>query len=276
MIDFVSDYLECKYHRTYITVLNGCCRQCLRGTPSVHDLRRTTFRELMKSGEIEPYQIANAFFTGSDFHSPCFKTPVINMSPEIACKFPGNCNLTCIVCQSLIVNHDEVEVDIWPGYKAHKNCTKPCIFPCCTKRIPTLPAYMGKSKFHCDKHGEKVVKVREVREVKVREVRDLKVRELKIHKVEGRISDFFQSPIQQIQIKPIQKETPRFIKRKDTGEIFGYWKGDSAFKLNDEPLHFKPKVYPKLDFKEPYSLSNPKPKDKSTPDEEQDKSNTSP
>ena len=56
----------------------------------------------------------------------------------------------------------------------------------------------------------------------------------------------------------------RFIRNKETGEVFGYWKGNQAFHIEtDEPLFpYEPKpinTNVKFDYTPPYCLSNPAP-----------------
>jgi hypothetical protein len=154
---FVSDCLEKKYKRPTITVMEGCCRKCHRGTPAVLNLKKNPINSLLEEGIIDPYQTINAFHLGSAYETPYFKNPVMNMnSKEIPCKYPGNCNLTCVICSSLIVNSDDVELDIWPGFKVHKACTALCLHPCCRKRLPTIPAYASpqRSSLMCDLHKD--------------------------------------------------------------------------------------------------------------------------
>lgn len=154
---FVSDYLKQKYSRPCITIMEGCCRKCLRGKPVGYNLKQKSIKDLMDDGEIDPYQIASAFHIGSAYQSPYFKDSIINMKSEAEpCKYPGNCDLKCVLCFSLIVNKDDVELDIWPGFKVHKACTSLCLFPCCQKRLPTLPAYLSlqRSTLMCDMHKD--------------------------------------------------------------------------------------------------------------------------
>ncbi len=81
--------------------MEGCCRKCLRGTPSGYNLQKNFIKH------------------------PYLRDSVINMkSEEKPCKYPGNCDLKCVLCFSLIINSDDVELDIWPGFKVHKACTR--------------------------------------------------------------------------------------------------------------------------------------------------------
>jgi hypothetical protein len=256
---------------------------------------------------------------------------IINMnSAEIPCKYPGNCNLTCIICRSLITNGDDVELDIWPGFKVHRNCTGRCLYPCCSRLIPTLPAYLSLRSTLCNVHmgstfqpvmGAKVVipmipmtpnpiqpgptpdrkafrpisrpisqpisprlfppptptrlpqplpEPRIVPEVVKKtcsfksnsKSNSKKAKDDKFDET-GRSADilnFFLSP--STKHPPPKKEIPatpeprRFIKNKETGVIFGYWKGDQAYHIDtDQPLFTQTKYSNiKFDFTPPVSL----------------------
>lgn len=305
---FVSDCLRQKYHGPCITVMDGCCRKCLRGTPITHNIKKKSVRELMDEGEINPFQIASAFHIGSAYQAPYFKNAIINVkSEEKPCKYPGNCNQTCVLCFSFI-NSDGV--DLCSGFQAHKACTSPCLYPCCKQRLPTLPAYLGaqRSDLMCDVHKDsdafkrlsisppfqkkpiypppKPISLRppEPKTVPLPVKKTFVFKKLpkaKASKFERgndvSILDFFKSPNPQNPKNP--KDTKqadalaaskrpdaprRFIRNKETGEVFGYWKGDQKFRIdNDEPLEFKSqseKPYGSnitFDFTPPITLTNP-------------------
>jgi hypothetical protein len=337
---FVADYINRKYHRPCITVMEGCCRKCLKGSPSGYCVKKKPIEQLMKDGIIDPYQIASAFHNGSVHHAPYFKDIVINMKSEAKpCKYPGNCDLKCVLCHSLIVNSDDIELDIWPGFKVHKACTSPCLYPGCLRRLPTLPAYLSlqRSTLMCEVHKDSnafhklsistATSIQECKESMSRlkpittsivakrpplypvpkptrlpqplpeprvvssEPAVKKTHSFKKHlgkakadKFDERgksrnILNFFQSPraaaskarkaAQEEALKASKRDdaidTPRrFIKNKETGEVFGYWKGNHAYHIDtDEMLftrdgnhechasHGRP---PKLDFSPPVQL----------------------
>lgn len=314
---FVADCLRQKYNRPSISVMEGCCRKCLRGTPTVHNLKKKPIKELMDEGEINPFQIASAFHIGSAYQTPYFKDTVISMkSEERPCKYPGNCNLTCVLCFSFI-NSDGV--DLCSGFQAHKACTTACLHPCCKQRLPTLPAYLStqRSNLMCDLHKDSNVfqklsistpihkkpilppprqislpaplpepkVVPQLTPVK-KTFAFKKQPKAKADKFERgndvSILNFFQSPNHGPNAKTNQNakkqavalaasklpDAPRrFIRNKETGEIFGYWKGDQKFRFdNDEPLEFKSQFNPQekpygsnitFDFTPPITLSNP-------------------
>ena len=321
---FVADHLKRRYHRPCITVMDGCCRICLRGTPSGYDLKKKTIRDLMDEGKIDPYQIANAFHVGSTYYQPYFKEIVVNMKSDAApCQYPGNCNLKCVLCFSLIMNSDDVELDIWPGFKVHKSCTSPCLFPCCPKRLPTLPAYLSlqRSTLMCELHQDSsafnrlsvstATAIQERKEAlnsiqkqppcpmkhpeldnvdipsepAVKTPSQLKTThsfkkpaaKAKADKFDERgksksIFHFFQTPkaaeakakkkVQEEAIKASKLDDAprRFIKNRETGEIFGYWKGNDAYHIEtnellftrDTPMNCGPT---KFDFSPPVRLA---------------------
>jgi hypothetical protein len=337
---YVADCLKQKYHRPCITVMEGCCRKCLRGTPAGYNIKKKPINELMDEGIIDPYQMASAFHIGSAYQTPYFKDIVINMkSEERPCKYPGNCNLTCVLCFSLIMNSDGVELDIWPGFQVHKACTTPCLYPCCRQRLPTLPAYLSlqRSTLMCDLHKafqkltipalpkkpiypppKPISLPQPLPEPKscplepksgpsepksgpsepksgpsepksglsvVKKTFSFKKQpRAKADKFErgnnASILNFFPSPkadakkiqdkIQETALAASKRDDAprRFLRNKETGVIFGYWKGDQKFRLdNDEPLEFKSSQYPSyekpygsnitFDFTPPITLSNP-------------------
>jgi hypothetical protein len=266
VIEFVSEYLERRYHRPTITVMNGCCRQCLRGEPSGYDLKKKSIKELMIEGEIEPHQIASAFYTGSAYHAPYFKEMVINVkSEEIPCKYPGNCNLTCIICRSLITKGDEVELDIWPGFKAHKSCTARCQYPCCPNFIPTLPAYLSTRTLLCKSHApEKIEPEIAVIEPKPSKTETFTPRKTfkkpilaKADKFDEKgksksILTFLDASKKKVEVEKVQVVQPRLLKNKTTGKVFGYWKDGTAYHIDtDMPLFQTKEVSTKFDYSPP-------------------------
>lgn len=304
---FVVDCLRQKYKQPNIKLMEGCCRKCLRGTPITHNIKKKPLEELMDEGVINPYQIASAFHIGTAYQAPYFKNTVISMiSEEKPCKYPGNCNLTCVLCFSFI-NSDGV--DLCSGFQAHKGCTTACLHPCCKQRLPTLPAYLStqRSTLMCDLHKDSnvfqrlsisnptkkpilppprqislpaplpepkiVPPVAQLTPVK-KTLAFKKQPKAKADKFERgndvSILNFFQSPnlTKQKQIQEaalaaskLPDAPRRFIRNKETGVIFGYWKGDQKFRFdNDEPLEFKEKPYGSnitFDFTPPINLSNP-------------------
>jgi hypothetical protein len=359
---FVGDYLTRKYNRPCITVMEGCCRKCLRGTPAGYNLKKKSIKDLMDEGEIDPYQIASAFHIGSAYQAPYFKDSVISMKSEPKpCKYPGNCELKCILCFSLIVNSDDVELDIWPGFRVHKACTSLCLFPCCQKRLPTLPAYLSlqRSTLMCDLHKDSnafhklsistataVQKSKEAAMLKkpvnpiLKPARQLQPSDLsqpsgvliitsptepavkktfsfkkplgkagkaKADKFDERgksksILKFFHTPradsakerkaVQEEALKASKLDDAprRFLRNKETGEIFAEWRGDSAYHIETNEVLFMrngsghgPRV--KFDFTPPISAlsmdtgmaSTETSKSSMPPNEEQqDKGETSP
>jgi hypothetical protein len=325
---FVADYLKQKYHRPCITVMEGCCRRCLRGTPSGYNLQKKSIKQLMNDGVIDPYQIASAFHIGSAFHAPYFKDSVLNMKSEASpCKYPGNCDLKCVLCFSLIVNSDDVELDIWPGFKVHKACTSLCLFPGCQKRLPTLPAYLSlqRSTLMCETHKDSnafqklsistATAVQERREAmsvkkpahsvsvecakKLHQNRPEQTTSSSVSMVASEsvvkrtvlfkkplgkakadkfnergksrsIFNFFQTPraaaakearaVQDDALKGSKLDSAprRFLRDKETGEIYGEWRGDSAFHIETNELLFTKSstthgLPVKLDFSPPIS-----------------------
>lgn len=320
---FVADHFKRRYHRPCITVMDGCCRTCLRGTPSGYDLKKKSIKDLMDEGKIDPYQIASAFHIGSTYYPPYFKESVVNMKSVAApCQYPGNCNLKCVLCFSLIMNSDDVELDIWPGFKVHKSCTSPCQFPCCPKRLPTLPAYLSlqRSTLMCELHQDSnafnrlsvstATSIQERKEalklglnssLKYMKIPELSIpsepaakipsqlkkthsfkqpavtSKAKADKFDERgksksIFNFFQTPkaaaakakkkIQEEAIKASKLDDAprRFIKNKETGEVFGYWNGNNAYHIETNELLFTRDtstngVHTKFDFSPPVSLA---------------------
>jgi hypothetical protein len=305
--------------------MEGCCRKCLRGTPAGYDLKKKPIKELMDKGEIDPYQIASAFHIGSAYQAPYFKDIVINMKSEAKpCKYPGNCEQKCVLCFSLIINSDDVELDIWPGFKVHKACTSPCLYPCCRTRLPTLPAYLSlqRSTLMCDTHKDSnafhrvsistATAVQERKEAisakklptmtmlpqpgpgpeirfvptvlsdpAVKKTHTFKkpLGKAKADKFDERgksksILKFFQTPraaanlarkaIQEDALKASKMDDAprRFLRNKETGEIFGEWKGDRAYRIGtDEELSFtRDKVTfgapAKFDYSPPVSMNS--------------------
>lgn len=328
---FVSDYLKKKYHRPCITVMDGCCRRCLRGTPSGYNLQKNPIKQLMDDGVIDPYQIASAFHIGSAFHAPYFKDSVINMKSESKpCKYPGNCDLKCVLCFSLIVNSDDVELDIWPGFKVHKACTSLCLFPGCKKRLPTLPAYLSlqRSTLMCEMHKDSsafqklsistATSVQERKEamsvkknaqtvsiecakgqlqngpertavgnvtvilsespIKKTVLFKKPLGKAKADKFDERgksksIFNFFQTPrvaaakeainIQENALKASKLDSAprRFLRDRETGEIYGEWRGNDAFHIETGELLFTrcsnaPGLPAKFDFSPPTSAAD--------------------
>lgn len=314
---FVSDCVGKKYHRPCITITEGCCRKCLKGTPTGHNLKKKSIKQLMDEGIIDPYQLASAFHFGSAYQAPYFKDSILNLQSEAnPCKRPGNCNLTCVLCSSLIMNSDEVELSIWPGFKVHKACTGLCLHPCCKERLPTLPAYLSqRSTLMCERHQDsnafqrltirplvppsisrplvppsRPISLKPPPEPRVvppeppiKKTHCFKKQpKAKAEKFDERgksvnILSFFGGAtnkalptdvkVQQAALAASKREDAprRFIRRKDTGEIFGYWKNDQAFSTeDDQPLNFKSDFNRvpyssniKFDFTPPVTLSNP-------------------
>ena len=313
---FVSDCVGKKYHRPCITVMEGCCRKCLKGTPAGHNIKKKSIKQLMDERIIDPYQLASAFHFGSAYQAPYFKDSVLNMHSEAnPCKRPGNCNLTCVLCFSLIMNSDEVELSIWPGFKVHKACSILCLHPCCKERLPTLPAYLSlqRSTLMCERHKDsnpfqkltiarplvpptkpRLPQIPEKIPEKIPEVKKThcfkKQPKAKAEKFDERgksvniisffktpnqealasksvnITSFFKTPNQEALAASKREDAPRrFIRRKDTGEIFGYWKNNEAYSTEDDkPLNFKSDFNRvpyssniKFDFTPPITLSKP-------------------
>lgn len=152
---FVADYLESKFNYPNIFITEGCCKRCLRGTKVEYNLEDTSFRELFESGKMEPHQAASSF-SCSKFHAAGFTKEVINVnSAPKPCKYPRNCELTCIVCRTFIEGEEGVELpDVWPGFTAHKKCLSPCTTPCCRNLLPVLPVFMVPQRFDlkCERH----------------------------------------------------------------------------------------------------------------------------
>jgi hypothetical protein len=328
---FVADYINRKYNRPCITVMDGCCRKCLKGTASGYCVKKRPIEGLMNEGIIDPYQIASAFHNGSVHYAPYFKEMVINMnSEEKPCKYPGTCELKCVLCHSLIVNRDDIELDIWPGFKVHKACTSPCLYPGCMKRLPTLPAYLSlqRSTLMCDLHKDTntfqklsmsvsstlheykesitknpqiFISVKQPRPPQLSSVSRIAQSEqpakktftfkkppgkAKADKFDERgksksILGFFKTPgaeaaakkritvqeqSQQTNKSSNEENAPRrFIKKKETGEIFGYWKGNSAYHIEtDEILFTRTDTFNetsrpvKFDFVPPISINESK------------------
>lgn len=155
--NFVSDYLESRYNFPHVFITEGCCKRCLRGTPVKYSLEDTTFKELMENGAMEAHQAACSF-SCSKFRPGSFANELINVnSAPKPCKYPKNCDLTCIVCRALIEGEEGAELpDVWPGFTAHKQCLGRCAHPCCGKRLPVLPIYMfpQRSDLKCDAHKD--------------------------------------------------------------------------------------------------------------------------
>lgn len=322
---FVGNYLQEKYPRPTITVMEGCCRKCLRGTPAGYNIKKKTFKDLMDDGDIDPYQLASAFHIGSAYQPPYFKDIVINMKSEAKpCKYPGNCNLKCVLCFSLIVNSDDVELDIWQGFKVHKACTSLCLHPCCSQRLPTLPAYLSlqRSTLMCNAHKgsdafhKLTISTPETKrplyppprptrlpqplpeprivppEPAAKKTHSFKKQpKAKADKFDERgrsvnILNFFQSPAsshakkQEGALKASKRDDAprRFIFDKETGVEYGYWKGDTAYRLDTDAFlwkrtPFSPSSNIVYDFTPPISLATT-----SVPqvEEEQDKGGSSP
>jgi hypothetical protein len=310
---FVTDYLETKYPSEKLAIINGCCRTCLRGTPVVHDLKRTSISTLIKSSTLEPFLTINAIHTGSAYHAAYLKDKIINVrsDPE-PCHYPGNCNLTCLTCRSLILNQDGVEVEIWPGFKVHRACASPCLYPGCKTFLPTLPVYLGlqRAALMCEAHKDTdafrklsisaapVSRAGQTMPVKnppkqtkqpsppappkldltpakleqpPRKTFQFKKQQLaKADKFQERgksknILTFFHAqaskPDKQTLAAAVKAtstpgEERRFLRNKETGEIFGYWKGNQAYHIDTDELLFnrdkEPQGRPvKLDFTAP-------------------------
>ena len=158
---FVADYLENKFDHPKIFITEGCCKKCLRGFKVEYSLKDYSFRELFESGKMEPHQAASSF-SCSKFHAAGFTKEIINVnSPAKPCKYPNNCETTCIVCRTIIEGEKGVELpDVWPGFTAHKKCLSPCTTPCCRALLPVLPVFMVPQRFDlkCDKHRMVAVK----------------------------------------------------------------------------------------------------------------------
>ncbi len=279
----------------------------------------------MNEGIIDPYQIASAFHNGSVHYAPYFKEMVINMqSEEMPCKYPGTCDLKCVLCHSLIVNRDDIELKRWPGFKVHKACSSPCLYPGCPERLPTLPAYLSlqRSTLMCETHKDSnafqklsisvSTDIQERRESMLKKPplyptpaptrlpQPLHVQrnvqpepsvkktysfkkplgKAKADKFNERgrsvsILNFFKTPraeaaiarkAAQDQEKALkaskQDDAPRrFIKNKETGEVFGYWKGNHAYHIETDEILFSSndaskgmERLGKLDFSPPVSL----------------------
>lgn len=349
-INFVSNYLESKFPYNSIYITEECCKRCLRSHSKVrHNLEETSFKELMETGRMEAHQAAYVFHAGSAFHKACLKNDILNVKAEgKPCKYPGNCESTCIVCHSLIES-DGVELpDYWPGFKAHKKCVTPCQHTGCKSFIPTLPVYMRPERVEavCAVHAKsktqpKMIRVavskpsnpilvkpiapitqitpitqtpspqpnkiyqepkptrlpqpppepRIVFEPKAQPVKRTfsfkKPVKAKAEKFDERgksrsIIGFFHSnnsnssdnpnspnnskekELQAVMQSAAEIPPRRFIRNKETGEVFGYWKGNQAFHIEtDEPL-FSNEPKPintnvKFDYTPPICLSNPGP-----------------
>jgi len=154
---FVASFLSRHYKGHSVQVLRGCCRKCLKhGQPTIYSLATHPWSRLLEEETIDPYQTASVFYPGSKFHSAYFKKPVLNIKePELPCKYPGTCELTCLLCNKFI-DGPGVELKDWPGFKVHAQCTAKCQFFGCTERLPDFPAYISyqRSNFMCDQHGK--------------------------------------------------------------------------------------------------------------------------
>ena len=341
-VNFVADYLECKYPYSSIQITEECCKKCIRAHKSTkYNLENTSFKDLIERGAMEPHQAANAFHAGSAFHKACLKSDIISVKADgKPCKYPGNCELNCIVCRSLIEN-DGVELpDYWPGFKAHKKCVTPCLHPGCKSFLPTLPVYMRveRSEALCAMHANpksqpKMIRVAAIKPsnpilvkpvtpqkypnppqvnkmikiyqepkptrlpqplpeprivpepVKVKKTFSFKKQtkakadKFDEHGKSKSIIAFFHSdpsnqsnpsnPFKptQLQIQAVMqsaKEEPprRFIRNKETGDVFGYWKGNTAYHIETEEPLFSNESKPtntKFDYTPPFCLSNPAP-----------------
>lgn len=153
--EYMIHYIEEKYKSNTIQIIENCCKRCLRGPTTIYDLRQISISDLISSGKIEPQLAVNAIHTGSAYHSTYLKDKIINVNSEcVPCKYPANCNLTCVVCRGFIINRDEVQLDIWPGFFAHRACICACLYPGCKKFLPIPPTYLylHRTVLMCEDH----------------------------------------------------------------------------------------------------------------------------
>ena len=152
---YMAAYLEHHYKGPSVQIVQGCCRKCLKhGKPSIFNLSTHPWSSLL--GEtIDPYQSAGVFHPGSQFSRSHFKKPLLNLkAPELPCKYPGTCELTCLLCNRYIVDGPGIELAQWPGFKVHVQCTSRCQHPNCQARLPDFPAYINyeRSMLVCEEH----------------------------------------------------------------------------------------------------------------------------
>jgi hypothetical protein len=152
---YMASFLDHHYKGHSIQIQHGCCRKCLKhGKPVIHNLATQPWSSLFADGIINPYQTASVFFPGSQFHMAHFKKPILDLSaPELPCKYPATCELTCLMCNKYI-DGPGIELKDWPGFKVHAQCTTKCQYTACQTRLPDFPAYIHyqRSQFLCEEH----------------------------------------------------------------------------------------------------------------------------
>ena len=152
---FIAGFMAQHYKGHSVQVIQGCCRKCLKhGSPTIFKLSTHPWSRLLEEGTIDPYQTASVFFPGSQFHSPHFKKPVLDLqAPELPCKYPATCEQTCLLCNGFI-DGPGMEMKDWPGFKVHPQCTTRCQYTNCNTRLPDFPAYISyqRSQFMCEEH----------------------------------------------------------------------------------------------------------------------------
>ena len=151
---YISSFLERHYKGHSVQIVHGCCRKCLKhGQPVIYNLATHPWSRLL-DGTIDPYQTAAVFYPGSQFHNAHFKKPILNLTaPALPCKYPGMCELTCLLCNKYI-DGPGVELKDWPGFTVHAQCTVKCQAVGCPVRLPDFPAYISyqRSRFVCEEH----------------------------------------------------------------------------------------------------------------------------
>ena len=315
---FVAEYFDSKFNRDHLYIIEGCCKRCLRGGKVKYSLEDTSFRELFENGTMEAHQAASSF-SCSKFHAAGFTKDVINVnSAPKPCKYPSNCELTCIICRTFIEGEEGVELpDVWPGFTAHKKCLSPCTTPCCRALLPVLPVFMVPNRdLKCEKHRAETLKAPKAPKAskpikampeppKVMLFRPpmpiklpkplpepvivtpelgpkppikhtsafKKPSKAKADKFDERgksksILNFLHplqhtktsEDIKRVLIQSAAEDPPRrFIRNKQTGEIFGEWRGNDAYKIGTDTLLFTKEPAPtnlKFDFTPPKTLSS--------------------
>ena len=152
---YIATFLAQHYKGHSVQIVQGCCRKCLKhGQPIICNLSTHPWSRLLSDGTIDPYQTAGVFYPGSQFHNAHFKKPLLDLkAPELPCKYPGTCELTCLLCNNYI-DGPGIELKDWPGFKVHAQCTTKCQSLGCHRRLPDFPAYISyqRSHFMCEEH----------------------------------------------------------------------------------------------------------------------------